>query len=350
MDQTCIDTADSLLGDSSNNYLSYGTQMNSKVRQPSFFTFDPVPATSGSQHFASSMSGSTDPIHLRVGPDFSIDPYYYSDFRRNPRLTGFGLGDAHSPFNNLSSYDDGLFSGESYRPFLNRPFFPASFASSPSYSEPAGECQDRESIFHESSVPTTPTLLQLRPQRTQLAMGTGSLTSGSSQITSPNAPLMSANSPLGSVNSQLPPMSVSHAPSAAPSNPPLGSVNSTLGSVNSSLASVNPPLQWSSNPSAGSPTSQHASPSSIQRMSPSTTRRTSPSSLQRTSPHPQRSQRYGSSRASQNSPQRTNGRYSSNRSHGTSPAMKDMNTVHLEDVESGKDKRTTLMIKNIPNA
>lgn len=172
MDQTSLNTTDSLLGDSASNYLSYGSQRNSKVRQPSFFTFDPIPSTSGSQHFASSMSGSTDLLHLRMGPDLSIDPHYHPDFRRKSRLTGFGLEDAHSPFNDLSLYDDGLFSGESYRSsILNRPFFSSSFATSPSYSEPVGGCQDRDCIFHESSVPTTPTLLNLRPQRTSIPMG-----------------------------------------------------------------------------------------------------------------------------------------------------------------------------------
>jgi len=112
MDQTSLNTTDSLLGDPASNYLSYGSQRNSKVRQPSFFTFDPIPSTSGSQHFASSMSGSTDLLHLRMGPDLSIDPHYHPDFRRKSRLTGFGLEDAHSPFNDLSLYDDGLFSGE----------------------------------------------------------------------------------------------------------------------------------------------------------------------------------------------------------------------------------------------
>lgn len=67
-------------------------------------------------------------------PDLSIDPHYHPDFRRNPRLNDFGLGEVHSPFNDFSVYDDGLFSGESYRPsFLNRPFFSRGFASSPSF-------------------------------------------------------------------------------------------------------------------------------------------------------------------------------------------------------------------------
>ena len=332
MDQTSLNTTDSLLGDSASNYLGYGSQRNSKVRQPSFFTFDPIPSTSGSQHFASSMSGSTDLLHLRMGPDLSIDPHYHPDFRRKSRLTGFGLEDAHSPFNDLSLYDDGLFSGESYRSsILNRPFFSSSFATSPSYSEPVGGCQDRDCIFHESSVPTTPTLLNLRPQRTSIPMGNVSLSSGPSQLSSSNTSFKSINPPLGSVNSQI--TSV---------NPPPASSNTSLSSSSTQLESANPPLQRSSNPLGSSPTPKHTSPS-IQRTSPS---------IQRTSPQrSQRSQRHGTPRTSQSSPQRPNSRYTGNRSRTGSPGTIDVsNEVRLEDVESGKDRRTTLMIKNIPNA
>ena len=331
MDQTCIDTTDSFLGDSSNSYLNYGSQRNSKTKQPSFFTFEPIPPnSSGGQHLtASSLSGSNDPLCLRMDPDLSIDPHYHPDFRRNPRLNDFGLGEVHSPFNDFSVYDDGLFSGESYRPsFLNRPFFSRGFASSPSFSEPVGGCQDMECALHDSSVPTTPTLLSLCSQRSSVAIGNASLASGSSQLGSTTSQLTSANSQLTSTNSQL------------------GLATSQLASTNSQLTSSNSQLASGGTPQRSLTSPQRGSSVPPQRTSP-------PAPTQRTSPQRsvQRTQRHGISRASQSSPQRPGGRYSGNRSRTGSPGTVDVsNEVRLEDVESGKDKRTTLMIKNIPNA
>lgn len=55
-------------------------------------------------------------------------------------------------------------------------------------------------------------------------------------------------------------------------------------------------------------------------------------------------------KAIHNSPQRTK-RLGNTRGRGGSPSSPDpSNELRIEDVINGKDKRTTLMIKNIPNA